>query len=80
MKYLIILFLVVGLVGCGDHPFHTVIDNGNMKIYGKKVIDSGVGKYLYSVRDNSSKGWSFITDVDYNVGDTLAIVKARYEY
>lgn len=58
-------------------PTDQVADFDNMVIYAIVVNPTpGPGKtYMYWVRDNSDRGWTFISDKKYNIGDRLAIVQ-----
>lgn len=68
---------MLALTAC-NAPHHTVIDNTNMVIYAiKKRDDMRIGAWEYWVRDNSTKGWKFITDKEFKVGDKLTIDVAR---
>lgn len=76
----IIFTIIVSLVlnGCArgftEAPKDAVIDNTNLVIYHvKKHDDIRLGIWEYWVRDNSTKGWTFISDKEYKVGDRLTI-------
>lgn len=67
----LILLLVVGC----DAPYHTVIASKSMVVYhAEERTDVALGKYEYWVRDNSSQGWTLISDEIFQVGDTLNII------
>lgn len=64
------------LAGC--KPRDTVIDNGRMVIYhAEERKDQSLGKWEYWVRDNSTKGWTFISDQEMKVGETITVTVTR---
>ena len=77
MKILLLIPLLFAISAC-DYPTHIVIENGSMIIYkAEEMPDKKYGNYRYAVRDNSTKGWTFYTDMEYSVGDRLEIVKVE---
>ena len=75
---LVVIGCVLMLVGCDGSPHHTVIENGQMVIYHKEERkDTKLGKWEYWVRDNTVKGWTLITDEDYQVGDNLTLTVSQ---
>jgi hypothetical protein len=66
------------LAGCDGSPHHTVIENGRMTIYRREERkNAALGKWEYWVRDNSTKGWTLITDEEFQVGDNLRLDVSR---
>ena len=75
---LLALAITVLLAGCDESPYHTVIENGRMTIYHKEERENqALGKWEYWVRDNSTKGWTLITDDEFEVGDKLRFDVSR---
>lgn len=73
---LLTIFIIFCIISCGEvAPIHTVIDNkNNMIIYAQKERkDLIYGRYEYWIRDNSTKGWTLITDKKFYVGDVIEI-------
>lgn len=78
MKIVFTILITLVLCGCvrgaANAPGDTVVDNANLVIYHvQKCDDVRLGTWIYWVRDNSTKGWTFISDKEYKVGDRLTI-------
>ena len=67
--------LLVSLTGCSD-PFHKVYGTDSLKVYSvEEVNDTKYGKYKYHITDGTGKGWQLKTDLKFEIGDQLEIVK-----
>ena len=68
--------MAVLFVGCKDYPYHTVREGSTTMIVYKSEKNDKIeyGKYKYAISDASGKGWTFVSNQMYNIGDTIKFV------
>jgi hypothetical protein len=76
MKKLILIPILLFIISC-DAPTHRVAEGYSyMVVYGKVPCkNTHYGNNLYSVTDATGKGWGLFSFSEYNLGDTLLIVR-----
>lgn len=65
------------LTACNNtlRPYHQVWDGKFVVYHVEQRQSQSHGKYEYWVRDGSSKGWTYISDDVFSIGDELLIIK-----
>ncbi len=78
-KRLAILLSVLLVSACGCSPFHKVYGTDSLKVYlVEEVNDAEYGKYKYHITDGTDQGWQLKTDLEFEIGDQLEIVKKAH--